>query len=302
MKVLLLSLVAAASAFDGTEYSEADTRRLTLHSFNSYCGGSSLAGWSSSYARQPELIDFIFMDEVKDRVQDTFGYVGFQPSTQDVVVSFRGSANIANWLNNLDYKRTSWDRAEGQVHKGFLRGYSSSLDKQVRKLVELALKRFEAKRVTFTGHSLGGALATLAAVDIGQDLKTRGVSVDLVTFGSPRVGDETFVKFGVQSVTDVSFRIVNRRDAVPAVPSRSWGFAHVPQEVWYRKKKDYVLCDDAVKEDKNCSRGGLQTSFSHHSYYVGVHSGRCSGSVSDLSDIVEDAPLAEWYVGHPASD
>lgn len=47
-----------------------------------------------------------------------------------------------------------------------------------------------------SGHSLGGALATLAAYDIARLGKEQGVDILLtcITFGAPRTGNHSFVK------------------------------------------------------------------------------------------------------------
>lgn len=85
--------------------------------------------------------------------------------------------------------------------------------------------------ITATGHSLGGAVATLSAFDVAQhleqnwdrwkkeDWKTRECpKVRLVTYGSPRLGNATFVdtfhRLGVAAL-----RIENLGDVVPNVPS-----------------------------------------------------------------------------------
>lgn len=63
------------------------------------------------------------------------------------------------------------------------------------------------------GHSLGGALATLAALSLAE----RGLEVECVTFGSPKVGDEDFCRF-FRSKVHRNARFVNKFDPVPRVP------------------------------------------------------------------------------------
>lgn len=67
-----------------------------------------------------------------------------------------------------------------------------------------------APRVWFTGHSLGAALATLAA-----DL--HGGQETLYTFGSPRVGDAEF-STGHAKRVPATWRLVHNRDLVTRVP------------------------------------------------------------------------------------
>jgi hypothetical protein len=63
--------------------------------------------------------------------------------------------------------------------------------------------------VWFTGHSLGGALATLAAGRYER-------APEVYTFGAPRVGDGEYV----ESLDTPVYRIVNGRDVVPKLPVR----------------------------------------------------------------------------------
>lgn len=74
--------------------------------------------------------------------------------------------------------------------------------------------------VYFTGHSLGGALATISALHIAQlpnlrDSKIKN-KIFLYTFASPRVGNDTFAKECNQSIQ--IYRITNSEDIVPRVP------------------------------------------------------------------------------------
>jgi predicted lipase len=64
-----------------------------------------------------------------------------------------------------------------------------------------------------TGHSLGGALAQLAAVELAQ----QGYNISLMTFGSPRVGDGTFANI-INSLVSQNFRVTHWRDPVVHVP------------------------------------------------------------------------------------
>ena len=76
-----------------------------------------------------------------------------------------------------------------------------------------------------TGHSLGGALATLAAKLIGKATP----NIAAFTFGQPRVGDPLFA----ESYGPKHYRFVTEKDVVPKVPLRGifTRYRHVGQEV-----------------------------------------------------------------------
>jgi len=103
----------------------------------------------------------------------------------------------------------------GKVHRGF----QEALDEVWEKLLKyLRQKENPGRPFWFTGHSLGAALATLAAARYGR-------GQDLYTFGSPRVGDLDFKNgFPVKA-----YRFVNHRDIVTRVPPAGL-YQHVGEE------------------------------------------------------------------------
>jgi hypothetical protein len=123
---------------------------------------------------------------------------------------FRGTEGFLDVIENL---RTISEPLPGggtaRVHTGFEDQYLS-----VRADVERALEHV-SDPLFITGHSLGAALATLAAA--GR--KVQGV----YTFGSPRVGNQAFV----DSLKGTNiFRVVDDQDVVPTLPPEGLGFVH----------------------------------------------------------------------------
>ena len=69
---------------------------------------------------------------------------------------------------------------------------------------------YDGVQVYTTGHSLGGALATIAAVDLSRAFSRE---VTMYNYGSPRVGCQNFATFYNQ-VIPKSFRVVNEGDVI----------------------------------------------------------------------------------------
>ncbi|XP_044500845.1 uncharacterized protein LOC123221926 isoform X3 [Mangifera indica] len=94
--------------------------------------------------------------------------------------------------------------------------------------------------VYVTGHSLGGALATLFALELSSSKLAKipifdgnrhgAISLTMYNFGSPRVGNKKFADVYNEKVKD-SWRVVNHRDIIPTVP-RWMGYCHVAQPVY----------------------------------------------------------------------
>jgi predicted lipase len=99
-----------------------------------------------------------------------------------------------------------------RVHRGFLDAYMSVRDEILTKVLEL-----NSKRIIITGHSLGGALATLCGVDLQKNSIVHWHNLHLATFGSPKVGNRKFKKSFNNRVFSYD-RYVNRLDLVPLMP------------------------------------------------------------------------------------
>ena len=130
-----------------------------------------------------------------------------------VLIAFRGTESLGDWLINLNLVASN--QPYGIVHQGFQHGFVA-----VRRPLERRLARFPDRPVLLTGHSLGGALATIAAAEFQHAYQVQGV----YTFGQPAVGRGPFISFMTDHYGDRFFRFVNDHDVVPRVPPN---FRHV---------------------------------------------------------------------------
>ncbi|CAO2165760.1 unnamed protein product [Urochloa humidicola] len=164
---------------------------------------------------------------------------------RDIVVAWRGTKRAAEWANDLDITLVpavgvvgpgpGW--SQPAVHRGFLSVYTSSnstsqFNKQSAREQMLAeIKRLldaykgENCSITLTGHSLGAALSTLAAIDIvsnghnvrGSSNSNDTVPVAAIVFGSPRVGDDQLKKAFDSTPGARLLRVRNAPDLVPTI-------------------------------------------------------------------------------------
>ncbi|KAL4444077.1 hypothetical protein ABPG75_011814 [Micractinium tetrahymenae] len=156
--------------------------------------------------------------------------IGWSPAEGVVVVCFRGTCSLTNVLNNMKVWRTPhpplrgsyWTCSRPMVHRGFLASYEASgLNVQVMETLSAILAaRPQPWRLLFTGHSLGGALASLAAYDTARLLQSRQLpqgcrssQVVVYTFGCPREGNYAFARdYG--RVVPCSFDVIHADDTV----------------------------------------------------------------------------------------
>ncbi len=138
-----------------------------------------------------------------------------------VVVAFRGTQrNYADIVTDLKFRtRAMMSPASGSpviVHRGFLDQWAAIRERIVGNVQALATP---GRRIVVTGHSLGGALAVLAA------LSWRGFADELVTFGAPRVGNAS-IREAAQLNNVRHRRYVYGADVVPIVPLLAMGYRH----------------------------------------------------------------------------
>ena len=131
------------------------------------------------------------------------------------IIAVKGTASLADALEDACVMQSSF-LGKYPVHTGFREEFDC-----VWPAVRAYVTANPARPLFVTGHSLGGAIATLVALALKKEL---GRDVSLVTFGSPRVGDRTFVREFDRDVP-LSVRVVRDNDLVPRVPTTD--YAHV---------------------------------------------------------------------------
>ena len=106
------------------------------------------------------------LEFTKTKLSDDSGFVAVDDKNKFIVVSFRGTLSKLNWKVNWKLIRTAIAWCEGcSVHKGFW-GAWQEIRGKIIPLVEQARVEHPDYRVRITGHSLGAAIATLAATEL----------------------------------------------------------------------------------------------------------------------------------------
>jgi hypothetical protein len=164
--------------------------------------------------RPPDFIGGDGVDERKD-LHGTQGFVTHHPSLGLTVLAFRGteSDKFEDLLSDGKTHQKVWPNSPGcLVHAGFVDGWNP-----VSERVASLLASREGV-LLMTGHSLGAALATLAAI--------AGKPTKLITFGSPRVGNENLC--ALLAGVEVR-RFVHCCDLVARVPPEHFDQEHVSE-------------------------------------------------------------------------
>jgi len=160
---------------------------------------------------------------------DTQAAVLYLPSSQSIFLVFRGTEKSIDWINNFQFRQQIYpygDESTTNVrfHRGFMAAYFAVRDR----LLEV-VRAFPQAPLTVTGHSLGGAIATIAALDVQYNITQHtGQAIELYTYGAPRVGNAALVNSFRQRVPQ-SYRFVYGWDIVTRVPRVWQGYEHVPE-------------------------------------------------------------------------
>jgi len=203
---------------------------FTLSEFDALCAESArlaYVGFDRTPRERQRLDDALLRagmtasTPIVDAGTDTQAFGTTLPGGRKLV-AFRGTQpdQVKDLITDAKALMVPWAVA-GRVHQGFAEAFSAILP---------ALKTFLASDAApiFTGHSLGAALATLAASVFP--------GATLVTIGSPRVGDQVFADHVLATIAALK-RYVDCSDVITTLPPAFPGF--------------YVHCGDEIYIDRN---------------------------------------------------
>lgn len=217
------------------------------------------------------------------------GFVALDPVKSLVVVAFAGSgATVRNWLADFAFIQVPYGLSGCDscwIHSGFSTGWSERRA-VVLEAVTSALATNPSYSLVITGHSIGAAIATLAAAE----LRSMNHSVDTYTFGSPRVGNSAFATFVTNQAPGLgqNYRMTHFNDPVPQIPPIWVGYEHTSPEYWLSDgtdttdlylPTDVVVCEGIGNTDCNAGKGLIPIDGTSHSHYLGLIDG-CQGSLS----------------------
>ncbi|ORY41082.1 alpha/beta-hydrolase, partial [Rhizoclosmatium globosum] len=208
-------------------------------------------------------------------------FIAVNTATKSIILSFRGSNNIQNWINNIQVQQSTIPLAGApssvQVHSGFWQVWTTLQDTTRTQLANYR-KTYPDYNIVFTGHSLGGSMSILAAVVSVLQWGVPASQVSVINMGEPRTGNTAFYQYVLGRGFKQVSRVVNYSDIVPHFPLNSWGYTHHTQEHWVDWYSDLVYCDDVSHngEDTNCANTMPPfVSVTDHLNYFGIALGSC---------------------------
>ena len=129
-------------------------------------------------------------------VSDTTGIVARDDTRKTITIAFRGSHSLENWFANIQllWKDASIYCSGCRLHSGFYNAFAEAFPAILASVTSLHAQ-YPSYKLVVTGHSLGGALATITATEF----RRLGYTIELHTYGAPRIGNDKFSTFVSQS-------------------------------------------------------------------------------------------------------
>jgi hypothetical protein len=177
-----------------------------------------------------------------------------------LVLSYRGAVMKPNWKQNFNYNKIKYalqdpslktenaqkNPSKAQVHEGFLTMFLETASAILKQIPNYLINN--RTEIIVTGHSMGGALAMLAAMELAQHYSPH--RIQLLTFAAPRVGNQAFANL-VHATLPFVLRVIEENDLIPHLPITTFmKYFHAGAEL-YVQSELLIVCLDP--EDMHCS-------------------------------------------------
>jgi len=155
-----------------------------------------------------------------------------------LVISFQGTSptDSKGWIEDFSFLKHYPDarirsklESGSLVETGFHAAYMGIADAVIGGIKEMT-KKYNKHKITVVGHSLGAAIAEIAAVHIKtvwDDMLDRAI-----VFGLPRVGNVHWANSVDKLMKGQFYYVFNGNDIVGHVPPRSFGYQHPSGQIW----------------------------------------------------------------------
>jgi len=227
-----------------------------------YCtGGSSTWNCGSTCSANA---DFVQYAGGGDDDATPYWFVGWSPSLNSIIIGHEGTdpTQFLSDLTDAEIATTTLPTSlfpgisqSIYVHSGFLGAFENSAA-AIYNAVNTIMAAHSTTSLTVVGHSLGGAIANIEGVSL--KLRIPALTVKIVTFGEPRVGNQAWADYlNGYSLT----RITHDYDPIPIVPGRFLGFVHPDGEIHIEDNNAWMACAGEDNTDPQCSTGAVPNIF-----------------------------------------
>ncbi|WCR57707.1 lipase family protein [Wolbachia endosymbiont of Ctenocephalides felis wCfeJ] len=164
---------------------------------------------------------------------------------REVTIAYRGTQGFNDVITDVNAFFTTSELLPegGRIHRGFYNAFTDSwpsLYGILRSYAEKQRSEIKDFKINLTGHSMGGAVAKIAALCFNKTEEAEDLHV--ATFGDPRVFDLTASETYNDALQEKTIRVTqHRQDPVPAVAPGSFGYAHVGAQLRVSAPEEYAV-------------------------------------------------------------
>ena len=243
---------------------------------------------------------FVPTNVIADEVSDTAGFIGYMKDHASIYITLRGSVSFQNWIDDFDAIQVPFNNSKCQecfVHEGFNYAWKQ-VEVKVLNDVKKLRQQFPDYSIVVTGHSLGGALASLCAIalqeafdaeaSVSNKFSLRATQklhiiprIRLFTFGAPRFSNAALATYTSQLLLDRN-RITHYKDMAPHCPPYMQ-YTHISGE-WYENEAGLVGSCSGF-EDPTCADQWYYTSIADHMHYLTLPLGCSSVSAGEIRSV-----------------
>lgn len=170
-----------------------------------------------------------------DSIYDDKIYILY--NNNKINVCFRGTYTMKDFLINLNFCKKKYFKNDIEIHAGYLNYYLNIKDNIKYKICNITQKH-NITDIIFTGHSLGGSIATIASLDSTNYINN--INIKCITFGAPKVGNDKFIDEFNKKIL-YSYRVVNSNDLIQYTPV--FLFKHIHEPI-YLKSNNFMYPHD----------------------------------------------------------
>jgi len=137
--------------------------------------------------------------------EEATAFCAIWTSDMGMIIAFRATTTDAEINQDLKLDQVAWK--DMLVHSGFLEVYNTYMP-----VIDETIRARDPQHIFITGHSLGGAVATLMAINYGESRRVSGY-----VFGCPRIGNEQ-CDINIRLYAPGFWRVSNRSDLIAEMP------------------------------------------------------------------------------------
>lgn len=225
--------------------------------------------------------DFLFEYD-----KQCLAFIAISHKNKEIIIAFRGTRGVKQLTDQVlsIIVTPSVDSPVGGKVQRYFNNVHDKLYKLIKQTLNELIHQYSNYSVKITGHSLGGAAASIASALLVQEGIVLSANISLYTFGMPRVGNKLYAYIHDRLVPN-SWRVVRQGDLVTHLPACHLGscsifngpFHHgkkvIYTEKYMRRDSHYIVCNGNEDSLSKCHQNRstvFNAKMSAHKEYFGI--------------------------------